>query len=480
MRLHQLCKLAQSARHDCLEQPVFVIEKEVNEKNTKEFETSFENIENDDSLNNIKTKNSLNNNQNKNNSNNINNNIENNNNENNYILNIENDEIKEKNIKKEEIEEESEKEEEIKEKGIKIINNIIDNKNPDKSKIINKIKENEKNNIISNNSIHIYNNPNSFPLKSLNSLKEDFEEINILPENKKNSNNNNKIIINIITLFEKIIINDEKYLKNKSYFIIEEKEFKKDYFSSHLIYSVIYVNKLNDKKVLCFRRYDNFDKLNNKLKKKFPYVIIPNLPPKNSLVKIMSYNNEFFKSRMILLTFYINFLNNHIILRETKEFKKFINDVEFDENFFNVNENNENNDNNNYNIKNKIYNVINFLGSGIKTRKLNDSEILIKKLYTHYKNIIEKYQILNKNIIFYIKSIKTKGNEYKKISDNLFFIKDSFNNVKDSNKNINDFAIFSEIISKSYLNQIEASEKLNFKLEALINLLLGICNSLDN
>jgi hypothetical protein len=183
---------------------------------------------------------------------------------------------------------------------------------------------------------------------------------------------------------------------------------------------------------------------------------------------------------MILLTFYINFLNNHIILRETKEFKKFINDVEFDENFFNVNENNENNDNNNYNIKNKIYNVINFLGSGIKTRKLNDSEILIKKLYTHYKNIIEKYQILNKNIYFYIKSIKTKGNEYKKISDNLLFIKDAFNNVKDSSKNINDFAIFSEVVSKSYLNQIELSEKLNFKLEALINLLLGICNSLDN
>ena len=204
------------------------------------------------------------------------------------------------------------------------------------------------------------------------------------------------------------------------------------------------------------------------------------MPPKNSLVKIMSYNNEFFKSRMILLTFYINFLNNHIILRETKEFKKFINDVEFDENFFNVNENNENNDNNNYNIKNKIYNVINFLGSGIKTRKLNDSEILIKKLYTHYKNIIEKYQILNKNIYFYIKSIKTKGNEYKKISDNLLFIKDAFNNVKDSSKNINDFAIFSEVVSKSYLNQIELSEKLNFKLEALINLLLGICNSLDN
>ena len=250
-----------------------------------------------------------------------------------------------------------------------------------------------------------------------------------------------------------------------------------------MIYSVIYVNKLNDKKVLCFRRYDNFDKLNNKLKKKFPYVIIPNLPPKNSLAKIMSYNNEFFKSRMILLTFYVNFLNNHIILKETKEFKKFINDVEFDENFFNDGNNKDNSDinnNNNYNLKNKIYNVINFLGSGIKTRKLNDSEILIKKLYTHYKNIIEKYQILNKNIYLYIKSIKTKGNEYKKISDNLLFIKDTFNNVKESSKNINDFAVFSEIISKSYLNQIELSEKLNFKLDALINLLLGICNSLDN
>lgn len=62
--------------------------------------------------------------------------------------------------------------------------------------------------------------------------------------------------------------------------------------------------------------------------------LIPKLIGKNALSKIISVDFEFYNKRRRQLNYFLNFLFNHHAIKETKEFIKFINDPEFDEEFF--------------------------------------------------------------------------------------------------------------------------------------------------
>jgi hypothetical protein len=303
-----------------------------------------------------------------------------------------------------------------------------------------------------------------------------------LNSNVKNINNLNFTDNSIINLFDKILKKNKEYLKDKEFFIISEKENVKDYIGSHKLYEIIFVNKLGNKEFKCLRRYDNFDKLNNKLKIKYPYVVIPKLTPKNPYIKIMNYNDQFYNDRRLQLEFYLNFIYNQEIIKDTKEFFKFINDANFDETYFLKIEKNIPNFSSSTGeiIKNKFFTVLNYLGNGNKIRKLNDSEILIKKMSIHYKNIIKKYEEIKNSMWDYINSIKIEQENHKDVSDLLFYLKDSFENVENSKENLSKNSKIAKKISNSNKKNYKIALKLKNKLEALISLINGICSSLDN
>ena len=307
-------------------------------------------------------------------------------------------------------------------------------------------------------------------------------EINQPIKNKKNINNLNFTDNSIINLFDKILKKNDDYLKDKEFFIIKEKENIKDYIGSHKLYEIIFINKLGDKEFKCLRRYDNFDKFNKKLKIKYPYVVIPKLTPKNPYIKIMTYDEQFYNDRRLQLEFYLNFIYNQEIIKDTKEFFKFINDANFDENFFQKIEKNIPNfsSSTSEKIKNKFFTVFNYLGNNPKGRKLNDSEILIKKMSIHYKNIIKKYEEIKIAICDYINSIKNEEDNHKNLSDLLFYLKDSFENVENSKENLTKKSKYAKKISIANKKNYKLSLKLKNKLEALISLIIGICSSLDN
>ena len=106
------------------------------------------------------------------------------------------------------------------------------------------------------------------------------------------------------------------------------------YFGSFRIYEISLTDEKNAEKIKCFRRYSNFVKLDKKLRDHYPYYIIPELPPKNPLLKIKNPSDqEFYQTREKGLNFYLNSLFNKSNLSNTLFFKKFLNDPEFVYNF---------------------------------------------------------------------------------------------------------------------------------------------------
>jgi len=73
------------------------------------------------------------------------------------------------------------------------------------------------------------------------------------------------------------------------------------------------------------------------MRKKYPYLIIPDIPPKNILgnisIKMIS-KEDFEKERVFGLSYFLNYLYNIKIIKDSIEFKKFLYDAYFDDNFF--------------------------------------------------------------------------------------------------------------------------------------------------
>ena len=149
---------------------------------------------------------------------------------------------------------------------------------------------------------------------------------NISQDGYITENNINKSFI------EKTMVETKSFLKIEDH---GEKQFGKsiveNYFGSVRIYEISMTDENNFVKIKCFRRYSNFVKLDQALRQQYPFYIIPQLPPKNPLMKIKNYpaDQEFFANREKGLNYYINFLFSYNNLSSSNYFKKFINDPEF-------------------------------------------------------------------------------------------------------------------------------------------------------
>jgi hypothetical protein len=252
----------------------------------------------------------------------------------------------------------------------------------------------------------------------------------------KDSSNMNK---NSTSLFQDKVSN---------HYVVIEKEDVKDIISYHKVYEILFINENEEKRIKCFRRYDNFDKLNTKLRKKYPYLVIPKLTPKHPIAKLLPVEEEFYDNRLRQLNFYMNYLYTHQILGKTKEFIKFTSEAEFDETFFlsedqtfvfpqslKISEK----------ITNKLYSVLtNIFFQQEELRKISDEEICIKRMENHYKGLLDKYKEIKMNVSNYIKTLKSNADGFKNLGNTCFYLKDTLENAPNSRKS---FKVFNEIYS---------------------------------
>jgi len=328
--------------------------------------------------------------------------------------------------------------------------------------------------------------------------------INLFGSDKNNKKNN---IREIMRLYNLLLEEDNEELKSREYFVVSEKEDIKDLLGKHKLYEIAFVNSANFKSIKCYRRFKHFWLLNEKLKKTYPYIIIPRLPPNKDISKILSPDKIFDDDRLAQLNFYINFLFLHENLKKTKEFFKFVENATFDLSYFeeksstnqimtpnthddldlsgmNINYLDEiTTKNRNLSISGSLSTLWNFFipyySTNNKKREKNDSEIIIRKMYTHFNNIINQYTLISENIEKIFKANEEESTANKKISDVFLYLKDSFIHLNNYDKVMLNYYEQTKILSERQIESVKKASKLKHKLSALINLLHGICYTLE-
>ncbi len=195
------------------------------------------------------------------------------------------------------------------------------------------------------------------------------------------------------------------------------------------------------------------------MKNDYPFALIPKIPGKNPFIKILNIDQEFYESRRNQLNYFLNFVKKNDHLYQSPEFRKFISNAEFDEEFFSIHNNrlrkfpyslkvSET-------LKNKIFGVFsNLFGSREAKRIETIEERYIKKLEIHYKTAFEKYSRIKENMFIYLKSINKCSIGYKYISNTLLYIRDNLSNPELNSDIINGYSnlsnYFSEINKENY------------------------------
>ena len=97
----------------------------------------------------------------------------------------------------------------------------------------------------------------------------------------------------------------------------------------------------------------------------------------------------------------------------------------------------------------------------------------------HFKNIIHQYTEISKSIEKVLKSNEEEANANKKISDVFLYLKDSFIHLNNYDKIMLNYHKQTKILSERQIESSKKASKLKHKLSALINLLCGICYTLE-
>ena len=98
---------------------------------------------------------------------------------------------------------------------------------------------------------------------------------------------------------------------------------------------------------------------------------------------------------------------------------------------------------------------------------------------THFKNIIYQYTEIAKSIEKVLKSNEEEANANKKIPDVFSYLKDSFIHLNNYDKKMLNYSNQTKILSERQIESLKKASKLKHKLSALINLLSGICYTLE-
>ena len=285
-------------------------------------------------------------------------------------------------------------------------------------------------------------------------IKQQKSNINSL-SNIVNTNNSKKSSLH----GNRISLNMEKK-KNVSIYLKIDKE--KSAKEGYTIYEISIENKKSneiEKKILCYRRYDNFNNFYEVLKIRYPHYIFPKLSPKKIMAKVYD-DKIFLELRKNELQYFLNEIYNHKIIGKSEEMKNFLNG-KFDKQYFKsiggyfdysgcINKIND------VGLINQgvigVTNLFNYL-TGKKTQDNSEREstkkIFAKSETTNKK--IEKYILtLNELKIFY-EALKEEYKESKFICNNLLFLKRENNN--ENNLDIKNFNNIIEI-NQAFNNEI--------------------------
>ena len=318
-------------------------------------------------------------------------------------------------------------------KEVNQMSNVMNNNNSDKSddfQIENNEDESNKQNLKDSSEDIINNNNNS----------NNKDEIKEIPERQLlnlNKDNNSFSSFNSEKKKDAIILEvDEEKTKRNNFTVYQLIEIKQDSNS---------YNK-KTKKILCYRRYSEFDKFYNKLKSRYPHCIFPRLSQKLYIKKEDPINVE---NRRKELQYFLNRLYYHEEISKSEEFKRFINST-FDAQYFDNLPNKysypesfkANNDQSYWNFGIK---KIKGLFSNTKEHTQSEKEKQILSREEEFKNKSTKYSDLLKDIKNLYENVEATKNEYKLISNNMLFLKDD-KNKKDDNDDEDYKSNFNELI----------------------------------
>jgi len=132
------------------------------------------------------------------------------------------------------------------------------------------------------------------------------------------------------------------------------------------VYKLIEI-KNGEKIIKCERRYDNFHEFFKRIKKVYPWCLIPKLTEKNALAKIINIDSNFYSKRKNQLSLFIKYIKQHKKLKDTIEYKKFIRDPTFDSEFFKSRES--------------------FIDSSYFSESLKQTESIKGTLYGYFNNV---------------------------------------------------------------------------------------------
>ena len=330
-------------------------------------------------------------------------------------------------------------------KEVNQMSNVMNNNNSDKSddfQIENNEDESNKQNLKDSSEDIINNNNNS---NNKNEIKE-IPERQLLNLNKDNSSFSS---FNSEKKKDAIILEvDEEKTKRNNFTVYQLIEIKQDSNS---------YNK-KTKKILCYRRYSEFDKFYNKLKSRYPHCIFPRLSQKLYIKKEDPINVE---NRRKELQYFLNRLYYHEEISKSEEFKRFINST-FDAQYFDNLPNKysypesfkANNDQSYWNFGIK---KIKGLFSNTKEHTQSEKEKQILSREEEFKNKSTKYSDLLKDIKNLYENVEATKNEYKLISNNMLFLKDDKNKKDDNDdedykNNFNELIDLNKNLSEIYDN----------------------------
>ena len=315
---------------------------------------------------------------------------------------------------------------------------------------LNEEKEINLDSDIKNNTDSLKQNDNEEIIKQ---QKSNISSLSNIVDNNNNINNNSK---KSSIHGNKISLNMERK-KNVSIYLKIDKE--KSAKEGYTIYEISIENKKSneiEKKILCYRRYDNFNNFYEVLKIRYPHYIFPKLSPKKILAKVYD-DKIFLELRKNELQYFLNEIFNHKIIGKSEEMKNFLNG-KFDKQYFNSigahfdysgcikKINNAGLINQGVNGVTSLFNYFTGKKTQDNSERENTKKIFAKNEITNKK--IEKYSLTLNELKTFHEALKEEYKESKFICNNLLFLKRENNNEND-------------LIKKNFNNIIEINQAFN-------------------
>ena len=238
-------------------------------------------------------------------------------------------------------------------------------------------------------------------------------------------------------------------------------------------YNISISLKNKEKKILCFRRYKDFEKFYNTLKIRFPHCIFPRLSEKNYVMAKVRDDPTFIENRRKELQYFINKLYFHEQIGKSEEFKHFISYSTFDEQYYD-------------NLPKKYFypecekvnNDKGYWSKGVekfssyfskpKENKQSEFEKNILNREEEFKFKITQYNDLLKEIRILYETSEEEMNEYKIISNNLLYLKDNGSSSFSKNEEDINKTKFNELINLTKnLSDILSTNSIDYLAEIL-------------